>query len=108
MQANGLNLPLSKMAEATDIPYHELTHVSDWYLREETLRRAIVALVDYHHSLPLSAAFGPGTTAMSDGIRFEIGARSLHGQYHARYFGPRRGVYVMWNLENSHITCIMW
>ncbi|MGI9057149.1 MAG: Tn3 family transposase [Ktedonobacteraceae bacterium] len=90
--AHGLNLPLSTMAEATEIPYHELTHVSDWYLREETLRRAIVALVDYHHSLPLSAAFGPGTTAMSDGIRFEIGARSLHGQYHARYFGPRRGV----------------
>ncbi|MDQ6732967.1 MAG: Tn3 family transposase, partial [Nitrospirota bacterium] len=90
--AHGLNLPLSTMAEATDIPYYELTHVSDWYLREETLRRAIVALVDYHHSLPLSAAFGPGTTAMSDGIRFEIGARSLHGQYHARYFGPSRGI----------------
>lgn len=86
--AHGLNLPLSTMAEATDIPYHELTHVSDWYMREETLRRAIVALVDYHHSLPLSATFGPGTTAMSDGIRFEVGARSLHGQYHARYFGP--------------------
>ncbi len=90
--AHGLNLPLSTMAEATDIPYHELTHVSDWYVREETLRRAVVALVDYHHSLPLSAAFGPGTTAMSDGIRFEVGARSLHAQYHARYFGPRRGV----------------
>jgi TnpA family transposase len=90
--AHGLNLPLSTMAEATDIPYHELTHVSDWYLREETLRRAIVALVDYHHSLPLSATFGPGTAAMSDGIRFEVGARSLHAQYHARYFGPRRGV----------------
>src|SRR5712692_2531062 len=66
--AHGLNLPLSTMAEATDIPYHELTHVSDWFLREETLRRAIVALVDYHHSLPLSAAFGPGAPAMSDGI----------------------------------------
>jgi hypothetical protein len=42
-------------------------------VREETLRRAVVALVDYDHSLPLSAAFGPGTTAMSDGIRFEVG-----------------------------------
>src|SRR5512138_879296 len=82
--AHGLNLPLSTMAEATDIPYHELTHVSDWYVREETLRRGVVALVDYHHSLSLSAAFGPGTTAMSDGIRFEVGARSLHAQYHAR------------------------
>jgi TnpA family transposase len=90
--AHGLNLPLTTMAESTDIPYHELTHVSDWYLREETIRRAIVALVDYHHSLPLSTAFGPGTTAMSDGIRFEVTARSLHAQYHARHFGPRRGV----------------
>ena len=79
--AHGLNLPLSTMAEATYIPYHELTHVFDWYLREETLRQAIVALVDYHHSLPLSASFGPGTAAMSDGIRFEVSARSLHAQY---------------------------
>jgi len=43
--AHGLNLPLSTMAEATDIPYHELTHVSDWYLRgatrsPETLEKA--------------------------------------------------------------------
>ena len=29
---------------------------------------------------------------MSDGIRFEVGARSLYAQHHARYFGPRRGV----------------
>ena len=29
---------------------------------------------------------------MSDGIRFEVAARSLHAQYHARHFGPRRGV----------------
>src|SRR5216684_7820834 len=43
--AHGLNLPLSTMAEATDIPYHELTHVSDWYVRgatrsPETLEKA--------------------------------------------------------------------
>ncbi len=90
--AHGLNLPLTTMAESTDIPYHELTHVSDLYLREETIRRAITAVVDYHHSLPLASSFGPGTTAMSDGIRFEVTARSLHPQYHARHFGPRRGV----------------
>lgn len=90
--AHGLNLELSTMAEATEIPYYELTHVSDWYLREETIRQAIIALVDYHHSLPLSAAFGPGTMAMSDGIRFEVTSRSLQAQHHARYFGPRRGL----------------
>ena len=67
------------MAEATGIPYHELTHVSDWYLQEETIRRAI-ALVDYHHSLPLSAVFGLGTTARSKGIRFEVASRTLHAE----------------------------
>lgn len=61
-------------------------------MREETIRRTIVALVDYHHRLPLSAAFGPGTMAMSDGIRFPVSSRVLHAQYHARYFGRRRGV----------------
>jgi TnpA family transposase len=90
--AHGLNLPLTTMAESTEIPYHELTHVSDWYIREENVRRAITRVVDYHHSLPLASAFDPGTTAMSDGIRFEVAARSLHAQYHARHFGPRRGV----------------
>jgi TnpA family transposase len=92
--AHGLNLPLTTIAEAADLPYHEVTHVSDWYLREETIRHAIVALVDYHHGLPLSAAFGPGTTAMSDGIRFEVASRVLHAQYSRRYFGPRRGVTI--------------
>ncbi len=90
--AHGLNLPLTTMAEATEIPYHEVTHVSDWYVREETIRPTIVALVDYHHRLPLSAAFGPGTMAMSDGIRFPVSSRVLHAQYHRRYFGRRRGV----------------
>jgi len=44
--AHGFNLPLTTMAESTEIPYHELTHVSDWYVREETImcvRRRFVA-----------------------------------------------------------------
>ena len=90
--AHGLNLPLTTMAESTEIPYHEMTNASDWYIREENVRRGITKVVDYHHGLDLASAFGPGTTAMSDGIRFEVAARSLHAQYHSRHFGPRRGV----------------
>ncbi|HEY4389613.1 MAG TPA: Tn3 family transposase [Ktedonobacteraceae bacterium] len=90
--AHGLNLPLTTMAESVEIPYHEMTHASDRYLREENVRRAITRVVDYHHGLALASAFGPGTTAMSDGIRFEVAARSLHAQYHSQHFGPRRGV----------------
>jgi hypothetical protein len=75
--AHGLNLPLTVMAESTEIPYHEMTHASDWYLLEENVRRAITRVVDYHHSLALAAAFGPGTTAMSDGIRWRRWRPSL-------------------------------
>src|SRR5260370_27534772 len=48
--------------------------------------------VHKHPIWHLASPLGRGTTAMSDGIRFEVGARSLHAQYHARHFGPRRGV----------------
>ncbi|GCF09142.1 hypothetical protein KDI_27060 [Dictyobacter arantiisoli] len=56
------------------------------------MRRAITRVVDYHHSLDLTSTFGPGATAMSDGICFEVATRSLHAQYHSRHFGPWRGV----------------
>ncbi len=34
-------------------------------LREETLRAAITALIHFHQSLPLTEAFGEGTTTSS-------------------------------------------
>ena len=93
--ARGCNLPLSRMANASGIPYHNLVHTADWYFGEECIREAIVALVNYHHSLPISSAFGPGTTVMSDGIRFGVSARSLYARPNPRYFGTTgRGVTV--------------
>ncbi len=83
------------MADASGIPCHNLVHTADWYFGEECIREAIVALVNYHHSLPISGAFGPGTTAMSDGIRFGVSARSLYARPNPRYFGTTgRGVTV--------------
>ena len=93
--ARGCNLPLNRMANASGIPYHNLVHTADWYFGEECIREAIVALVNYHHSLPISSAFGSGTTAMSDGIRFGVSARSLYARPNPRYFGTTgRGVTV--------------
>ncbi len=89
--AHGCNLLLTIMA---DIPYHLLTYVSDWYAREETIHRTIIAFVDYHHALPLAAAFGNGSAGSTDGIRFGISTRSFHAQYHSWHFGPKRGVTV--------------
>lgn len=94
MLAQGCNLPLSTMAEAATLPYHHLIHTADWYFREATVRQAIIALVDYHHSLPLAATFGPGTSAMSDGIRFGVTARSLYARSNPRLPTRTRGVTV--------------
>ncbi|MGH2545189.1 MAG: Tn3 family transposase [Ardenticatenaceae bacterium] len=54
--AQGCNLPLTTMAEAACLPYHQLVHTADWYLREATIRQAIIALVNYHHPAHQSRA----------------------------------------------------
>ena len=92
--AQGCNLPLTTMAEASNLSYHKLVHTADWYMREATIRQAIIALVDYHHRLPLAATFGPGTSAMSDGIRFGVTARSLYARRNPRLPTRTRGVTV--------------
>ena len=90
--AQGCNLPLSTMADATELPYHQLINTSDWYVREECIRAAIIRLVDYQHQLPLAATFGPGTAAMSDGIRFGVSARSLHARHNPKLPVRRHGL----------------
>jgi Tn3 transposase DDE domain len=46
--------------------------VSRTCLREETIRRANAALVNYHRALPLSRCWGEGQIASSDGQRFGV------------------------------------
>jgi Tn3 transposase DDE domain len=42
------------MTQMADIPADRLTWCTTWYLREETLRAASDALVNFRHRLPLS------------------------------------------------------
>lgn len=42
-------------------------------------------------SLPLSRAWGDGTTSSSDGMRFQIGVSAANAEYNAKHFGFRRG-----------------
>ncbi len=90
--ALGCNLPLRSMADAANVPYHQLIHTTDWYIREECLRQAIVRLIDYHYRLPLSQACGSGTAAMSDGIRFGVAADALHARYSPKLPVRRHGI----------------
>jgi hypothetical protein len=52
--ANATNLGLTRMAEACGISYDVLAWAAEWYVREETLRAANLAVVSYHQQLPLT------------------------------------------------------
>lgn len=80
------NLGLSRMADASGIAYDTLVWTVEWYVREETLRAANLALVGYHQQLPLAAVFGGGTLSSSDGQRFPTKGKSITARALSRYF----------------------
>ncbi|WP_296370991.1 Tn3 family transposase [Pseudonocardia sp.] len=65
------NLGLSRMADASGIAYDSLVWTAEWYVREETLRAANLAVIGYHQQLPLAAVFGGGTLSSSDGQHWD-------------------------------------
>ena len=86
--AHGTNLGIAAMGHSAEgITVDMLRHVTQWFLREETLKAANTALVDYHHRLGLSSVWGDGTSSSSDGQRFGVQAGSLLGALYPRYFG---------------------
>jgi hypothetical protein len=53
---------------------------AEWYVREETLRAANLAIIGYHGTLPLTPVFGTGTLSSSDGQRFPVRGMTLTGR----------------------------
>ena len=80
------------MAELADLSYQKLAWATNWYVREETLKDAIAAMVNFHHKLPLSAAWGGGTLSSSDGQRFPVDVKARNAAALPRYFGYGRGL----------------
>ena len=86
--AHGTNLGISAMADSTeDLTVRMLQHVSRTCLREETIRRANAAIVNYHRALDVSRYWGEGQVASSDGQRFGVRGSSLMAAFYPRYFG---------------------
>ena len=59
--AQACNFGPTTMAEIAELSYKRLAWCTNWYLREETLRPAIAAVVDFQHRQPLSRSWGGGT-----------------------------------------------
>lgn len=69
--SEGLNLGLSKMAEASNSHgFWELMRISRWHIESEAYGRALASVVDAQGNLPMARFWGMGLTASSDGQFF--------------------------------------
>ena len=72
--ADGLNLGLTRMAEACTIAsLGQLGWMADWHIRDETYALALQRLVNQQLREPLAAIFGNGVASSSDGQFFRAG-----------------------------------
>ena len=69
--AEGLNLGLSKMAEASNThEYFQLSRISRWHIESDAINRALAMVIEAQSALPMSQFWGAGITASSDGQFF--------------------------------------
>jgi len=94
LMGQGMNQPLTRMAEATPFTYWQLAWAADWYLREETLGPAQAELDNFVLRMPFARNWGDGTHSSSDGMRVRMGVQAAHADRNAEYFGKGRGVTI--------------
>jgi TnpA family transposase len=90
--AEGLNLGLTRMAEACSIAsLGELAWTSDWHIREETYAAALRCLLGQQEREPFAVHFGSASVSSSDGQFFRAaGLGRAAGRRNAHY-DPRPG-----------------
>ncbi|MCY1703865.1 Tn3 family transposase [Deinococcus sp. SL84] len=103
--AEGLNLGLTKMAEAVTDPEvtpRRLMYLSDWYIREDTFKAALAEVVNFQSQQPLAQYWGDGTKSSSDGQRFAVGGHGRKfGHLNAKY-GREPGVLFYTHVSDQY------
>jgi TnpA family transposase len=89
----GSNLGLKRMSQISSLSYHRLSYLSNWYVREETLKKSIDKTVDYYYHIPLSRFWGDGTFSSSDGYDVKTSGKIRNAGYLSRKFGPGKGIF---------------
>lgn len=98
--AQACNFGLEQMAQSTELAYDRLAWCTTWHLREETLKPAFASLVNYHHKLPLSQAWGSGMLSSSDGQRFPVSGKNRLARPLPRDFAYATGVaFYSWSSD---------
>lgn len=80
-----------------------LSHVSQNYLRLDTITKANACLVDAQSKLALAGKWGGGEVASADGIRFVVPVRTIKAGPNPKYFGVGRGV-TYYNFTSDQFT----
>lgn len=101
--AEGLNLGLTRMAEACSIAsLGQLAWTSDWHIREETYALALRCLVNQQQREPFATIFGSGTASSSDGQFFQaVGLGRDAGSFNAHY-GQKSGFKAYTHLSDRY------
>ena len=101
--ADGLNLGLTRMAEACSVAsLGQLAWTSDWHIREETYALALRHLVDRQQREPFAALFGSGEASSSDGQFFQAaGLGRDAGRLNAHY-GAKPGFKIYTHLSDRY------
>lgn len=90
--ADGINLGLSKMAEACPgMTYSKLSWIQAWHIRDETYSKALAELVNAQLKQPLSSYWGDGTTSSSDGQRFRATSKAENTGHINPKYGAETG-----------------
>lgn len=103
--ADGLNLGLTKMAEASPDPSvtaRRLMYLSDWFIRPDSYAAGLAQLGNFQSKLPLAVVWGDGTTSSSDGQRFPTGGHGkAAGHLNAKY-GREPGVLFYTHVSDQY------
>ena len=101
--ADGLNLGLTRMAEACRIAsLGQLAWTSDWHIREETYALALRRLVNQQQREPFAAIFGSGTASSSDGQFFQAGGFGRNASRLNAHYGQSPGFKVYTHLSDRY------
>ena len=98
--AYACNFGVEQMAHLTDLAADHLAWCTTWFLREDTLKAACTSLVNYHHQLPVSQAWGSGVLSSSDGQRFPVSGTTRHARRMPPSLGYGMGVtFYSWSSD---------
>ena len=90
--ADGLNLGLTRMAEACSAAsLAQLAWMSDWHIRDETYALALRRLINQQQRESFAARFGSGTASSSDGQFFQVAGFGRDAGRFNGHYGQKPG-----------------